>query len=318
MKKTFKKRAFISAIAMLIVSAIVLTSATYAWFSMSKQVEVDAMNLNITSPDGIQISANTTNFTTHITMDELMGGTLNPDGVTRTATRYSADEGNTNHFPDVISPSSSSLRVTNSLPIFYVGAIGDDQRASATRVASDADGKYVVFDMFIKVAKAQKVYWGTSTLTCADNADVPSAMRIGVVNCGFNAGSNADEKTAVKSVLPANSTGNRVVIYEPLANQHTEASNTADGTYVQTKYVMAAYSGVTPTNGNYVVNSGYTETTPGIEAKSTDTANQNTWFNAGAGINRIRVYLWMEGNDVDCANDVAGAAFDFNLVLTID
>jgi beta-mannanase len=89
MKKTFKKRAFISAIAMLIVSAIVLTSATYAWFSMAKQVTVDSMELNITSPEGIQISANTTNFTTKLT-------TANITGTDDTAAgkRFNAYEGN--------------------------------------------------------------------------------------------------------------------------------------------------------------------------------------------------------------------------------
>ena len=58
MKKTIKKRAFVSAIAMLIVSAIVLTSSTFAWFSMSKQATVDSMDLTVSSPEGIQISAN--------------------------------------------------------------------------------------------------------------------------------------------------------------------------------------------------------------------------------------------------------------------
>ena len=45
--------------------------------------------------------------------------------------------------------------------------------------------------------------------------------------------------------------------------------------------------------------------------------SKEDYFNAVAGINRVRVYLWMEGNDVDCENSVAGSTFDFNLVLTI-
>ena len=105
MKKTFKKRAFISAIAMLIVSAIVLTSATYAWFSMAKRVEVESMELNVTSPEGIQISANTSAFTTKLTADEISG---------TTTTRFSAYEGNINNIPGTLKPSSSVLQPTET------------------------------------------------------------------------------------------------------------------------------------------------------------------------------------------------------------
>ena len=43
MKKTMRKSALLSSVAMLIVSAIVLTSATYAWFSSSKVVAVEEL-----------------------------------------------------------------------------------------------------------------------------------------------------------------------------------------------------------------------------------------------------------------------------------
>ncbi|MCI5592903.1 MAG: hypothetical protein PUG56_01150, partial [Ruminococcus sp.] len=84
MKKTIKKRAFVSAIAMLIVSAIVLTSSTFAWFSMSKQATVDSMDLTVSSPEGIQISANASAWTANLTIDEI----FNTDDTT--TSRYDA------------------------------------------------------------------------------------------------------------------------------------------------------------------------------------------------------------------------------------
>ena len=48
------------------------------------------------------------------------------------------------------------------------------------------------------------------------------------------------------------------------------------------------------------------------------TSAENATIAVDAGITRVRVYMWMEGNDVDCANDVAGATLNFNLVLEID
>ena len=47
-----KKRSLISAVAMLIVSAIVLTSATYAWFASGSNAYVETISATITNSDG--------------------------------------------------------------------------------------------------------------------------------------------------------------------------------------------------------------------------------------------------------------------------
>lgn len=56
MRKTMRKSALLSSIAMLIVSAIVLTSATYAWFSSSKVVEVKSLAAEVKVSTGLLIS----------------------------------------------------------------------------------------------------------------------------------------------------------------------------------------------------------------------------------------------------------------------
>ena len=56
MKKTMRKSALLSSIAMLVVSAIVLTSATYAWFSSSKDVNVTGIDSTVKVADGLLIS----------------------------------------------------------------------------------------------------------------------------------------------------------------------------------------------------------------------------------------------------------------------
>ena len=56
MKKTMKKSALLSSVAMLIVSAIVLTSATYAWFSSSKVVSVTDLEASVKVTTGLLIS----------------------------------------------------------------------------------------------------------------------------------------------------------------------------------------------------------------------------------------------------------------------
>ena len=46
----------IPAIAMLTVSAMTLASSTYAWFTMSREVEVQNIQMTATVPEDIQIS----------------------------------------------------------------------------------------------------------------------------------------------------------------------------------------------------------------------------------------------------------------------
>ena len=307
MKKTLKKRTFISAIAMLVVSAIVLTSSTFAWFSMAKRVEVETMELNITSPDGVQLSGNANAFTTMLTLADLKG---------ETTARWAAYEGNENNFPELLAPSSSNLYVASTLPTFFAGSINDSGRIAATQVASDTTSGYVAFDIFVKVGQDQKVYWNETTVTCDDNPDVVSAMRVALVNCGTV--SAKAESSEILGKKPANANSNRIVMYEPSSTNHTEVSGYADGATVPDLYIKAAYSGRTPTgNGkNIMEEAQYTSAAYGTRATDDNKAS-TAYFNATTGINRIRVYLWMEGNDVDCANDVAGATINFNLVLTL-
>lgn len=307
MKNTLKKRTFISAIAMLVVSAIVLTSSTFAWFSMAKRVEVETMNLNITSPDGVQLSGNADAFTTMITLADLKG---------ETTARWAAYKGNINNFPELLSPSSSTLYVARSLPTFYSGSINDAGRLSAYKVENDMASGYVAFDIFVKVAEDMPIYWNETTVTCDDNPDVVSAMRVALVNCGTVAPKAVAED--ILKVNPVNAAQSRVVMYEPNSTKHTAASGYAEGATVPNEYIDAAFENRVPSgNGkNVSIDSNFVSASEATLATDANKAT-NASFNALAGINRVRVYLWMEGNDVDCANDVAGATIGFNLVLTI-
>lgn len=308
MKNTLKKRTFISAIAMLVVSAIVLTSSTFAWFSMATRVTVETMELNITSPDGVQLSGNTSAFTTMLTVKDLKG---------ETTARWAAYEGNQNNFPELLAPSSSYFYLDNNLPTFFAGSIDASGRLSAQEVSSDVGSGYVAFDIFVKVANDMPIYWNQTTLTCADNADVPSAMRIALVNCGTVA-AKAGAK-AILAVKPTSHSNNNAVMYEPNSQNHSEGSGYTDGeSGVPDTYIKTAFTPREPNAGkanNIYQHNTYTGSS--FATRASDVAPANAYFNAKAGINRIRVYVWMEGNDVDCENSVAGSTINFNLVLSM-
>ena len=41
-------------------------------------------------------------------------------------------------------------------------------------------------------------------------------------------------------------------------------------------------------------------------------------FTLTAGITKVRVYMWIEGQDVDCENTASGTDISYNLQFTID
>lgn len=326
MKKTIKKRAFISAIAMLIVSAIVLTSSTFAWFSMAKKVEVEAMNLSITSPEGIQLSANATAWTTKLTAAELKGEAVSP------YERFNAYEGNTNHLLDTneyLSPATSALMVSSGFPTWYTGSIDADGMLNITKVTSDTanDSPFVCFDLFVKLAEDKKVMFDSSTVTCATNAETVYAMKMAVINCG-----QVIEGADIANVKPSSQTTyiaglgskNNAVMYEFNALNHTIDSGVENGTADINRNTFNKAGTITPakatdSSANAVLMPNGSSYAAGIEAQraSKDVDPSGAYFNARAGITKIRVYLYVDGQDCDCANDIAGNDITFNFVLTI-
>ncbi len=170
----------------------------------------------------------------------------------------------------------------------------------------------VAFDLFIKVKEAQTVKFGSTTVTCADNAEVLTAMRVAVVNYG-----TVSEKAEAAEIQGKTVTG--YTNYEIDATNHTQAvmDKVAAGVTIPTSTGIRAASGslwvYADNNFNNIITN---DTYVGNVSAVTDA--KDATFSVAVGVTRVRVYMWMEGNDVDCANDVAGSTINFNLVLEID
>lgn len=132
MKHT-KKRAILSAIAMLIVSTIALSSATYAWFSAGTVVGVDTINANITNNDGsLLISADNSAW-----------------GFSLTGSQLDAVE--TNIMPNDFTSPGTFVPVSGkwgATPSFVDGTINADTHLfSAT---GNAGNNYIMFKVYLK------------------------------------------------------------------------------------------------------------------------------------------------------------------------
>ena len=59
----------------------------------------------------------------------------------------------------------------------------------------------------------------------------------------------------------------------------------------------------------------FQDVTPTI--KTTDAfADNQSLFTLKAGITKIRIYMWVEGQDVDCENNASGGSIKFDLKIT--
>ena len=45
--------------------------------------------------------------------------------------------------------------------------------------------------------------------------------------------------------------------------------------------------------------------------------NGQTWFKLQAGITKVRFYLWIEGQDVDCENNASGQSLSYDMQFSL-
>ena len=119
-----------------------------------------------------------------------------------------------------------------------------------------------------------------------------------------------------------------MIIWEPNNNVHTDAAIAdALSTYnlsVTSNQQIASYYGVDAVLSTGVslkdlgsssnpIGTNFKSVTPTLKTPDGAlTADQN-WFTLEAGITKVRFYLWIEGQDVDCENTASGDAITYNM-----
>lgn len=143
-----KKRSFIAALAMLVVSAIVLTSATFAWFSLGQEVSVANISVGVAQADGLGISA---------TSGGTYGPTLSLSDIISAKQYYNFVDPANN---EVMDPVSGNGLATST---WYQGHMeGDSTIISAmtrgTGTGEYNQGRFYCFPVYIKYSGASGTY----------------------------------------------------------------------------------------------------------------------------------------------------------------
>lgn len=287
-QKNLVKKAVFPALVALLCSVIALTSVSYAWFTMGNEASVTGMELNVTTADGLQISAsgNGNEYKSNLDLDDLEA--------------VLEGENPKYQFPEEVVPVSTgkSIDATTKHILFYEGQVEDGNLASVEATTAD----YIWFDIYVQVTTGDKLYLdkGSKVVDLVDGKQTSLSSRVAF--CLLGTGSTPAE--AQEQVLESTDT---VVIWEPNALKRTTAAineGRADNVAIPVKGVNGA--------GPSYTNEDISTLKPTYNANWETTAQQEL-FTLGVGYNKIRVYIWLEGQDVDCLNEVSGGTIAVTL-----
>lgn len=314
-----------------------LATSTYAWFTSNKNVSVEKLKVNIEAKNGIQISADGTKWKSIVQKADLNGAR---NGNYKTAV---------NQIPGTLEPVSTVAVPDENgyLPMYYGVVETSDTVANngeyiltATktteiddnvRTSGEADtAKFIAFDLFFKVNEDTPIYLqANSGVTSADANDsgIKNASRIAFVTLG-----NITDGSALADIQKLNAgAASTVTVWEPNFDVHTPAgiANAKDVygiTTTEANGELVPYSGIKATiaKADDILlgdatqakhEDKFTTVTP---TKSTvaDFTTNTELFTLTKGITKVRIYMWVEGQDVDCENNASGGNINFDLKIS--
>lgn len=325
-KRKQKKTSLKSAILLLLLMALLLITSSYAWFTANQTVTVSTLQVNVKASNGLQISADAQNWKTVLEKTDL----------TQAADNYTSDI--INQLPDKnLEPVSSAGVVTNGKMEMFYGVVAADNTKggeyflSATKQTdvSGTNGKYIAFDLFLRVDQPTTVYMTkTSNVTLeGEDKGLKNAARVAFVTEGHTAGDT--DPGVMRKLSLAKGTAD---IWEPNYDVHTALGVAAARDYyqvttAQTGGSLIPYYGIKaaiPADSSIpmkqVTTANPSDTyfaaiTPKFTTKETNDASPE-FMQLAAGVTKIRVYMWVEGQDVDCENGASGSSINFDLGFT--
>lgn len=336
-KKSKRKSDLRSSIILLLILLLLLISSTYAWFTANQTVTISQFDVTIEAANGLQISANGTEWKAILANADLAHDATN------------AYSGNVNQIPTSMVPVSTvGATNANGQLLMYNGTVAaNDAGTYALTAKLDEDkagttGDYIAFDIFLKVDKATDLELtnASSVVMNGNDKGIKQASRVAFVIQGNTAaGSSVDTITKLNGGDTA-----KVYIWEPNANWHTAAAvNHAKNTYGitttestnGTSVDAVEYYGINQeiataitldkTNGAGVDTTYFTKVTPDYITESDADGVMKveegktgiSIFSLAEGITKVRVYMWVEGQDVDCEDMASGTGISYNLQFQV-
>lgn len=350
-KKNKKQKKLGSLLLLLFLTVIMLATSTYAWFTANKTVTIQNIDIYVSSSTGLQISTNATDWKTLISNSDITTGytltsgentledkNMFPQQLAPVSTVGAATGGYLNMYSGVVAADEADGG------IFKLTSAKLEEAKGTT-------GSFVAFDVFVKTDKVENLYLqtGSGVIKTADQSSsdgLQYATRIALVTEGTGSANDTPYDLANKFGAT------QVKILEPNFDGHTQYGITQGMQYYgKYKYdnggTQQALSASTLTagttgNGAVIYDGVKADITTAIPLAQTNATDNSTYFgtvttiptatafseaaegttnlllyeNFPAGVTKIRVYMWVEGQDIDCENNASGAYLTYKLAFT--
>ncbi len=321
-----KKRRLFLAIIMILFVGVVLTTSTYAWFTANRTVTVESIDVTVTTSEGLQISTDATNW---------------KSVVTNTDITTAAWSGVNNQLPqgtNLLAPVSTIGNVdSNGYMEMYKGTIKSNSTTGnniLTAVKSTEtngnSGDFVVFDLFFQSTNEQQIYLtsNSSVVAKGTSTGIENSARVALIKEGSVAyGSAAADAYAIKGNVAK-------FIWEPNYDLHTAAAiaNAANNYGLpglpatgDSKRTVKGVKAPIPESAAIPLNSTSSTyfgdvdpATTGSVSSGIPTSAYLSIFKVDAGITKVRIYMWIEGQDYDCEDHASGGSLTYSLQFSID
>lgn len=309
-KNTSAKKKLIPAVAMLTTSAVMLSTATYAWFTMSREVEVTGIKLTATTPQTIEISlgqATTSNTLTHgveataPNSDDMWThtaatgsvyqdfGILIPvssvDGFNMFYTEKATENGK--KVSDVPNPFTKAETAVGWE--FKEGGKSAETGAVVNAAENDGSGYYLDIPVWFRTTSTDAVTLG---------------LEVEIKNSSDDDTKSVLYKAARVAILPETKSAQKVF-------SETGAKYYKDGKAVATAgATLAASYGDVSAATEATVTGGKVTNPDATTQVATVTASTGTGY---GGAVKYYIRVWLEGEDEACWNANAGQDFVINL-----
>lgn len=317
-KNTSAKKKLIPAVAMLTTSAVMLSTATYAWFTMSREVEVTGIKLTATTPQTIEISLGrvtdgTVKAPTNKTEDDELWmnsvatgsvydtfGRLIPasstDGNTLYYTTNAISLGRDVQFDNTATPFANAM----SKPVTVTASGKSDSIGDLTASTNDSeDGYYLDIPVWFRTTSATTVELGVKATfePSEDNEDetIYKAARVSIINA------KDAKSTSGSSGVIADDTNAKYYNADDKAAVKAAGVTEADAYGSVNKVTQCTLN-----NKKQVTNSD----------NATHVAEVTAVTKGSTGYGDVTPYyirVWLEGEDQSCWNGTASQSFNINL-----
>lgn len=332
--KKKRKRLFLLLL-LLLVTGVLLGTSTYAWFTANKTVSVNDIQVNVAAQNGIQISVDGTTWKSIVQTSDILGAT----------TKYAAAVNQIPSSSNSLAPVSTVGNIdSNGRMEMFLGTVEADSTTGnymitatqETETAGATSGAFIAFDIFLKVDANTPTYFTPNTRVVASDANdtgIKNATRMAFIVLG-----NTTAGDSLANIQGLNAGTSAVkYIYEPNYDVHTAAAvNHAADVYGLTTTVsggsLLPYSGVKAAiPASAAIPEKVAAGTTHASAYSTYFGNVTVDYSTVAGFNtnfagltltkgitKVRVYMWIEGQDVDCENSASGGNITYGLQITTE